>query len=373
MIRKILVISAVLFSAISCSVRKGSDKLPNIITSDSLLFAEPLDTLPNGIIRSIHWLPLQYSDSIVIRDISKLCVVDSFIVMGSRHQGILQVYSTEGKFLYQICGKGNGPKEYLEIAAFTVTPTSIYLLDNYSHKVSRYSIATGCFIGKTEVPFVAWDMEAFNDNDFLFTCLNNNPDVQIPANPIDFAVWRTDGHWHTTHKYLPVEKGYTELYGKPRYFTKYNDDIVFHALKYDGFFVFSQKSSPVFHPIVFSHPLPRDKHLRLEEVNARQWQYLAETPFVVDGYSVVEINAAGQGGQMFSIDDYHKIYGNSEICPKNVPINIAGTMADSFIGYINDDYTLYKNLVEYGFKKGNAEVGTMLSNGGCCLIFYRLK
>lgn len=203
---KLTLISVMISAMAGCSVRKDGNNLSNVTTADSLLFTEPLDTLPDGVISSVSWLPLQNSDQRIIDEISKLSVVDSFIVIGSRRQAVLQVYSTEGKFLYEISEKGQGPEEYLEIATFTVTPTSIYILDNFSHKISRYALEKGTFMGKTEVPFVAWDMEAFDDNDFLFTCLNNNPDVKVSPSPVDFAVWRTDSHWQITDKYLPVEK-----------------------------------------------------------------------------------------------------------------------------------------------------------------------
>lgn len=203
---KLTLISVMISAMAGCSVRKDGNNLSNVTTADSLLFTEPLDTLPDGVISSVSWLPLQNSDQRIIDEISKLSVVDSFIVIGSRRQAVLQVYSTEGKFLYEISEKGQGPEEYLEIATFTVTPTSIYILDNFSHKISRYALEKGTFMGKTEVPFVAWDMEAFDDNDFLFTCLNNNPDVKVSPSPVDFAVWSTDSHWQITDKYLPVEK-----------------------------------------------------------------------------------------------------------------------------------------------------------------------
>lgn len=367
---KLTLISVMISAMAGCSVRKDGNNLSNVTTADSLLFTEPLDTLPDGVISSVSWLPLQNSDQRIIDEISKLSVVDSFIVIGSRRQAVLQVYSTEGKFLYEISEKGQGPEEYLEIATFTVTPASIYILDNFSHKISRYTLEKGTFMGKTEVPFVAWDMEAFDDNDFLFTCLNNNPDVKVSPSPVDFAVWRTDSHWQITDKYLPVEKEYTELYGKSRYFTRYKHDIVFHSFQYDGFFTFSRKEDPVFHPILFSRPFPRDNESRLKEANSGQWQLLAETPFVVDGYNIVEISIAGQGQQMFAVNASNKIFGNSEVCPKNIPINIIGTMGNHFVGYINDNYELYRNLVAYGFQKGSPEAEDILSRGGCCLIIY---
>ena len=48
--------------------------------------------------------------------ISKMCVVNDYILIASRNQSIIQVYSKKGNFLYQISNKGNGPKDYLEIA-----------------------------------------------------------------------------------------------------------------------------------------------------------------------------------------------------------------------------------------------------------------
>lgn len=133
---KLTLISVMISAMAGCSVRKDGNNLSNVTTADSLLFTEPLDTLPDGVISSVSWLPLQNSDQRIIDEISKLSVVDSFIVIGSRRQAVLQVYSTEGKFLYEISEKGQGPEEYLEIATFTVTPTSIYILDNFSHKIT---------------------------------------------------------------------------------------------------------------------------------------------------------------------------------------------------------------------------------------------
>lgn len=77
-----------------------------------------------------------------------MCVVNDYILIASRNQSIIQVYSKKGNFLYQISNKGNGPKDYLEIATFTATNTSIYALDNYTHKISQYNINTGEFIKK---------------------------------------------------------------------------------------------------------------------------------------------------------------------------------------------------------------------------------
>ena len=366
-------ISAFLIIFCGCSQNRTNLLPSNITTSDSIYFSEPTDVLSQDIIDSIYWIPLESSHINIFDCISKMCVIDNFILIASRNQSIIQVYSDKGEFLYQISSKGNGPKDYLEIATFTATNTSIYALDNYTHKISQYNINTGEFIKKRDIPFIAWDMEAFDDNDFLFSCLNNNPKARINMNPINYSVWRTNNDWKFTHFYLPFEQGYTELYGKPRYFTRSNDSIIFHALKYNGYFIFTKHGVPSFCPIMFNNPLPENHSYRLIDVNKNSWQFLAETPFKINGYGIFEISSSGESEQLFSVDSCHKIYRNSYTNATYLPINIIGTTNDSFIGYINDDYNLYQDLVRYGFKKADEKTESILKNGGCSLIIYQMK
>mgnify|MGYP003494601776 FL=1 len=356
-----------------CSQNRTNLLPLNIITSDSIYFSESTDILSQDIIDSIYWIPLDSSHINIFDHISKMCVVNDYILIASRNQSIIQVYSKKGNFLYQISNKGNGPKDYLEIATFTATNTSIYALDNYTHKISQYNINTGEFIKKTDIPFTAWDMEAFDDNDFIFSCLNNNPEASINTNPINYSVWRTNNNWEFTHFYLPFEQGYTEFYGKPRYFTRSNNSIIFHALKYNGYFILEKHGNPSFSSIIFNNPLPKNHSYRLMDVNKNHWQFLAETPFKINGYGIFEISSSGESEQLFSVDSSHKIYRNSSTNAKYLPINIIGTTNDSFIGYINDDYNLYQNLVRYGFKKADEKTDSILKNGGCSLIIYQMK
>ena len=110
---KIFIFLIIFFIVMSCSMPNNRYELLNMRTSDSLLFMETPDTLPDGIIDSVYWIPLQDSGQKVLYEISKLCVTDSFIIVGNRYQGVLQVYSADGRFLYDISRKGQGPEEYL--------------------------------------------------------------------------------------------------------------------------------------------------------------------------------------------------------------------------------------------------------------------
>ena len=105
---KVIIIFAIIAIMINCSEHRNDISVSNINVSDSIFFTEPLDTFPKGIIDSIYWIPLQSSDKNIIKEISKLCVTDSLILICDKYQGLVQAYSKEGNFEYQIKIKGNG-------------------------------------------------------------------------------------------------------------------------------------------------------------------------------------------------------------------------------------------------------------------------
>ncbi len=372
--RNIFGIIVVVICMINCSRPKSTImSLESLTSVDTMAYVSNPDTFLTHMLDTVIWLPLEASDINIMRDISKVSVAKNKIIVGSKYLGGLYVYDiASGKHLYSVEKKGNGPGEYLELSSFAVTPTSIYILDNYSNAILRYSIEDGSFIEKKKIQFVAWDMEAFDDDTFLFTWLSNNPDAPKPDSAPEYAVWKTDNDFRIINTYLPVENDYNEMYGKSRYFTKHGDEIIFHSLKYNGYFSFTKKDELKFHFINFSNPLPENRPLRLSDVEGTSWQYLGETPFVTDKFAVVDIAEGGDGMQLFASGD--KVYGNSMKCARNIPVNIVGVTDDNmFIGYINDNNEQYEQLVEYGFQKGTTEVEKLLRNGGCCLIFYKMS
>lgn len=372
--RVLLIVTISILWATSCSkTAKNTEFNEPMTIGESISYTSPHDTLPSSMLASINWIPLESSDMNAIREISKLIVFDGKVILGDKRLGSIHAYDfSSGKLLYIIDQKGNGPDEYLETAAFTATPTSIYVLDNYSHAIFRYSSADGSFIEKKTISFVAWDMEAYNDDAFLFSWLSNNPDAPKPSSVIDYAVWQTNGNFNITETYLPLQDDDVEMYGKTLYFTRHDGDIIFHALKYHGYFSFAENQPPIFHPIEFTNPIPTDKSLRLKDLENTSWQYLGETPFISNDFAVVEITEGDFGQQMFETGG--KIFANSTDWAATIPINIIGvTDGNRFIGYLNDNYELYEELVAHGFRKGSEDAESLLRQGGCCLIVYTLK
>ena len=195
----------------SCSHKRTIVEVKDAEILKSLDFTEEIDTMSGEQIADIHYLPLKGSEEHCLGDVTKLCVQDSLFVIANKDQDKIVCYNDKGEFLYEIDSKGGGPEEYLDMASFTVTSTAIYTIDNCLHKICKYSIADGKFITKYDVDFIAWDIEAFDDDNFLFTCLPIAPGRDIYEKEGEgYAVWKTNGKWETQDSYIPYSKDYIE-------------------------------------------------------------------------------------------------------------------------------------------------------------------
>lgn len=321
---------------------------------------------------SIRYLPLLKSDQHLVSEATKLRVKNNRIVIFEKKTHRVVSYDTNGHFLYEINHRGKGNKEYLEIANITVTANYIYLLDNFKHKLNVYDIKDGSFVRSTDVPFVAWDLEAFDDNNLLFTMLENNPNGQVEANGHNYAVWRTDSLGKIIDSYLPYEKGYYEMIGKEVYFTVSGDNTIFHSFKKDGYYTFDSKGILKYTNMNFNRPIPRGTPIAYDDVAKEKYQYLSTTPYVTDDYVLAEI---GQGNlseiQLYNNKEKTFLQNSDESCV-NAMVDVSGIWGQQFVSFIPDIET-YKDLVSCGFKKADQTTEDCLNKGGQCLVIYRMK
>lgn len=82
---------------------------------------------------------LESTDESLIREISKLYLTDNNIFVLDANRRIL-VFDTQGKYLKTIDHFGEGPNEYQKIQDFTVSDDTLYLLDNQSSRILKYSV-----------------------------------------------------------------------------------------------------------------------------------------------------------------------------------------------------------------------------------------
>lgn len=359
---------------VSCRGNKQTSGMETEFTPvDTIFYDANLDTLYPGQICGIQWLSLKGSEDGIFKGISKLYVNDSLMVVVDKSPCTVAAFTLQGELLYKLNERGQGPAEYLELAAATVTDSLIYIVDNYSHRIQRYALSDGSYAGAISLPFVARDIEAFSDNDFLFTCMASHPNSQIIPKPIDFAVWRTDSAMEIKQTYLPLPENHYELIGKRVYFVKDNQgNINFHFYEYPGYFTFTPNNELQYHHISFYNGIPAEENLDYDQVNEKGYAYLSETPHVYNDKWCATISEGQYAYPMIGLNATKEIVRNSQYSTNNLVFNIVGVNNSGFIGSITDNYTLYQNMIEHGFPSADSITERHIENGCTALIFYRL-
>ena len=364
---------------LSCSGSGTAEQIADgLVPADTVVYTADLDTIPSGVICGLEWIPLRGSRNGLFGNISKLIVRDSLLVVIDRPNCKAVAFNKQGDLLYQIANRGQGPEEYLEIAAASASDSVLYILDNYSHRLQQYSLADGSYVGAISVPFVAWDFEMMSDNDFLFTCLNNSPDSEIVPKPMDYAVWRTDSTMAVTHTYLPLPENYFEMIGKRRYFTTDNEgNVIFHCYRYPGFFTFTQDPAqePAFHYVNFGRSIPADKGLTHKDVRKKKYNYLEETPFVYDD-NWIGLTTHHRDWDYIQVMLWHKASGklltNSQKWAGNhIIYEMVGVNEDGVIAYLSSGQQQYDSLIEHGFPRADSIAEKHIEQDDCALVIYR--
>ena len=91
-------------------------------------FRLPLDTVSMAeCISSIRYIPLETPPEAFIYEADKVLVDSGYIYIADLRGDKIVAYDNQGKYLYCLDKKGNGPGEYLEMRNFTTTVKSFIL------------------------------------------------------------------------------------------------------------------------------------------------------------------------------------------------------------------------------------------------------
>ncbi len=364
----------------SCAEKREEVRVDGALMTETLDFTLPMDTVSDAQIKNVRYLPLKGSEKYLLYRPTKLDVKDGKYFIGGRFDNKVVCYNEKGEFEYAIEASGGEPKDMSEdsealreAVSYTVTSTSIYVLDNYNHKVNRYSIKDGKFISKTDINFVANAIEAFDDNNFLFSFIKCNDDPNggpnIPAK--DFAVWRTDSKMIAQEYYLPLPENYCQL-GKWRWFTKHGDSIYFSYLKHDGYFTFKPDGEPTFTEIKFGNPVIRDYNNPKTLFEIDGFDRMTAIPFITDKYALMDIDKKdGESGYYLYDFDTKRFLDNSRTSKRF--FQISGTDGNNFITAFHNKYELYDIIQHCGFPRADEETERLLANDGMALLIYEMK
>lgn len=369
-IRYLFIILAV-YCLVSCGSKNGYEQYVYENSIDTLFLPEKDNFEASGYVRQIKYIPLQNSDRHILSSVSKMSVSDSVIFVSNMKQGRLCAYKVNGEFLYEIHAIGRSSKEYYEIRSFCVDDNSVHILDNAKHLLISYSRIDGTYQQTRHLEHVAWDIESYGNEHFIFSYNDNNSSNDITAVP-SAGVWITDKNLNTTEYQMMIDTK-EDMTGKQNYFTKHLDKIIYHDYKHYGYYIFNPNDVlPKFVSVHVSNPIPQKMLTNYNDVSNANYQYLTETPFVTDKYVALAIGTGKyEDAAVASLKDGVIHYFSENNSHNYMPFPNA-VFDEKFVYYLND-YDFYNTLKNDGFMSVNAETESLLKRGGAILLIYDMK
>lgn len=174
-IHLVLLILLFMMSSYSCNIKNEDEKeitiYVEIENTDEVTFSD--------LFSHVELIPLETNEESLIREIRKLVVYeDQFYILDYKKAEILR-FDANGKFLYKISDRGEGPEEYVNIGDFEIDEKgkTIMLLSAVNNSIYEYDI-DGLFKNKYELPEIKGAYKCFkslnNDTIAFFTFDYNN-------------------------------------------------------------------------------------------------------------------------------------------------------------------------------------------------------
>lgn len=148
----ILFLSAIIFY--SCTEKNKNEKNTIYVDLNQKQAVSIFD-----IFSKIDIIPLETNDSSLIKQITKVIVKDNrFYILDETNQ--ILTFSADGKFLFRINHRGEGPTDYISISDFNVFNDSLFLLSNLDNKMHIYD-SNGNFGRKFSLPSITGAYDSF--------------------------------------------------------------------------------------------------------------------------------------------------------------------------------------------------------------------
>ena len=191
-------------------------------------------------VEAVEMIPLEFTDESILGEIKKVVLSEDFIfVMERDNSAGIYTFDRSGKFLYRIGNRGQGPKELVDVADFSINEKDrlIYIFDGARTKVFVFSFDNE-FIKTIPMDYYATNMEY---QDGLFYLYREDADYGAPL----YSLVIKDLEGNLVEKYYPMPKlpSIHECV-----FCKRENDILFAQDMNDSVFVLSDgKLSPLYY------------------------------------------------------------------------------------------------------------------------------
>ncbi len=239
--KKYLLLSIV-FSLFLCGCTQKQNEVKNLSGMETIPITdfETYNGRFSEFAEAVEMIPLEFTDESILGEIKKVVLSEDFIfVMELDNSAGIYTFDRNGKFLYRIGSRGQGPKELVDVADFSINEKDrlIYIFDGARTKVCVFSFDNE-FIKTIPMDYYATNMEY---QDGLFYLYRERASYGTP--PYSLVIKDLEGN--LVEKYYPMPK-------LPKIhecvFRKRENDILFAQNLNDSVFVLSGgKLSPLYY------------------------------------------------------------------------------------------------------------------------------
>lgn len=356
------------FLALSCSNHSDDQDFDRTLNCNT---DKPVQTM-SEYVSHVSFAVLDSDSEANFRNIDKLVIDNERIYIGDFSSQKIVAYKMDGSLDFVLDKKGRGPGEYLSMKSYCVYDNNLYILDNNGSKIHVYTADKGSFKESVNLPFVSWDFEALGNGGFIFAFAPMKGGRLKSAQPL-YRIFLTDKDLHIKGKMFGYAESDYDLIAYSRFFSVYDDKIVYSSFHFDGFTVFDRFSGEVVETvgIKFSHAIPGG--LRKDDsVTSASYNFLESVPILCGQYILAEISLGDYTDNFMYDPAISSFVTNSESSEGNYVFYPIGSWKDCYVSYISDK-ELYSGLVESGLERAPQDVEMALDSGNPVLIFYHMK
>lgn len=335
--------------------------------------------LISAVIDTVEYLPLNGSIEHPIGRVDDMQITNKGFFMLDQRRNIIYVYSSDGRWLYDLAAMGNGKGEYNEIACFTVTDREIWIVDNFTKTILKYSLDNGSFIESLKTPFPISGIRVLDNGDLLLAQDSGRGAV-------------VSGEFQKNRLYIAapdmtIKKEFLsfgenrDIIMMPQALKDGDGTIIYASQGFGGYTVIDATDGNLIGNVAIKTSNPYDesklgdKNISGSEAmniaDREGMQLITSTPICSSRFSVFTVKDGNRGLTYLWDNSTGTVYQNPTESYHNMLIVPHGVNDDKF--YHVHFYGFIDELLEHGFNKPDAVSDSILHNEGSAILIYTMK
>lgn len=364
------------------SCKGGSDTTENDIRVIGTITYNGINkNLIPSIIDSLTFIPLYGSVEYPIGLVDDMQINDKGFFILDKRKNSIHAYSLSGERMYELKAIGQGAGEYLEIACFALTDSSLYLADNFKMKINEYDINDGKYKRSHESPVVTGGIRALKNDGFLL--------AEIPLIGInETETSNGDRLFMTDRNFRVKDSMYTlkdrDRFAMPAWFTGNDSIITYATYGYNGFTVINPYNGEITGNIALSttKPYKPEDVAEMDLTDAsdyakhKSWQFLVSTPLNSQRYTILDIlDMENDESSVLCVYDKknNELYFNPDKDCHNLLISPDAVFKDQFYTVYNLGADILDIQLASGFNAPPHDVDSIIHKDGSAIICYTFR